>query len=129
MDETRIPLFTNPNISLFYDEILADDSSSSLNQSTATPDESPSAVELVDSSFVIPPSSFVSPPPLLRHTSRVSQPSVLFQDYIYNSIIVTYEPCTYRKASSNPLWHIAIAKELQALTSTHIWDLVDLPLN
>ena len=126
IDETPTPLFTNPNVSLFLDDILADDSSSSLSQSTTPPDEFHPAVEPVDSSSS---SSPISPPPPLSHTSRVSQPSVLLRDYVSNSTIVTYEPHTYHEASSNPLWQKAIAEELQALISTHIWDLVYLPLD
>ena len=91
MDETPTPLFTNPNISLLPDEILTDDSSSSLNQSIKALDESPSAVEPTDSYSVIPSLLSVSPPPLLRRTSRVSQTSILLQDYVCNSTIVTYE--------------------------------------
>ena len=41
VDETPTPLFTNPNISLFPNEIFTNDSSSSLTQPTASPDESP----------------------------------------------------------------------------------------
>ena len=123
VDETPIPLFTNPNISLFPDEILADNSSSILNQSTTAPHESPSAVKPADSTSVIPSSSFVSPPPQLRRTYCVSQLSVLLWDYVCHSTIVTYEPRTYREASSNPLWQKAMIEEPQALTSTHTWDI------
>ena len=104
MDKTPTPLFTNLNISLFPDEIFADDNSSSLTQPTASLDESPSLMEHVDSSSVILSSSSFSPPIPLRRISRVSQPSVLLQDYFCNSTIVTYEPYTYREASSTPLW-------------------------
>ena len=125
---TPTPLFTNPNVSLFPDDIFADDSSSSLSQSTvAPPDEFPPAVELADFSSVIHLSSSISPPLPLHRTTRVSQPFVILRDYICNSTIVTYEPRTYREASSNPLWKKAMAEELQALISTHNWDLVDLP--
>ena len=75
--ETLTPLFTNPNVSLFLNDILAYDSSSSLSQSTALPDESSSAVEPVDSSDIIPSSLPISPPPPVHRTSRISQPSIL----------------------------------------------------
>ena len=65
VNETPAPIFTNPNVSLFPNEILVDDSFSSLNQSTTAPGESPSIVEPTDSSSIIPSSSSVSPPPPL----------------------------------------------------------------
>ena len=104
VDKTPTPLFTNPNVSLFLDEILAYDSSSSLSQPTASPKECPPAMELTDSSSIVPSSSYVPPPPQLHRSSCVSQPSILLRDYVCNSTIVTYELRTYRKASSNPLW-------------------------
>ena len=64
----------------FLMKFFADDSSYSLSQSTTAPSESPSAVEPVDSTSIIPSSSFMSHPPPLRHTSHVSQPSVLLLD-------------------------------------------------
>ena len=110
MIETSTPLFTNPSVSLFPNDLLVDESSSSLSQSMALPAKSPLTVEPTD------PSS-ISPPPPLRRTSRLSQPSVIFRDYVCNSTIVTYEPRTYREASSNPLWQKAMGK---ALYSNHI---------
>ena len=86
--ETPTPLFTNPNISLFPNEIFADDSSSSLTQPTTSPDESPSALEPADSSSAIPFSLQVSSPPPPHRTSHVSQPSVLLCDYVCNSTIM-----------------------------------------
>ena len=129
VDDTFTHLFTNPNISLFPNDIFAYDSSSSLTQPTTSPDESPPPMELADSFFVIPSSSIISPPPVLRHTSRVSQPSIVLRDYVWNSTTVSYEPHTYHEASSNPLWQKAMVEELQALTSTCTWDLVDLLSN
>ena len=122
VNETPTPLFTNPNISLFPDEIFADDSPSNLTQSTAFPDESSSAVEPTDSSSVPP-----SPPPC--QSSHISQLFVLLRDYVCNSTTVSHEPRTYREASANFLWQKAMVEELQALTSTHTWELVDLPPN
>ena len=98
MDETSTPLFISPNVSLFPDEILTDDSSSSLTQPTASPDESTPAMEPVDSSPVVPSSPSIPLP-----TSPLSQPFVLLRDYVFNSTIVTYEPCTYCETSSNSL--------------------------
>ena len=127
--KTPTHLFSNLNIFLFPDEIFIDDSSSNMTQPTTSLDESLPAVEPAGSSSVIPSSLSIYFPPSLRRTSRVSQPSILLRDYVCNSNIVTYEPRTYREASSNSLWQKPMAEELQALTSTHTWDLVDLPLN
>ena len=38
-----------------------------------------------------------------------------------------YEPHTYREASTDPLWQIAMKEELDALSKNHTWDLVTLP--
>jgi hypothetical protein len=43
------------------------------------------------------------------------------------SIVTLHEPHSYREASSNPLWQAAMAEELDALSRTRTWDLVDLP--
>ena len=109
---TKTPtlLFTNPNVSLFSSDILIDDSSSSLSQSIASSDKSPPIAEPTYLSVAIPSSLPVSPPPPLHRTSCVSQPSVLFRDYVCNSTIDTYEPRTYHKASSNPLWQKAMVE-------------------
>ena len=80
--ETLTPLLVNSNVSLFPNDILAYDSSSSLSQSTTSPKKFPLVVEPVDSSTVIHSSLLVSPPPPLHCTFRVSQPSVLLRDYV-----------------------------------------------
>ena len=77
IEETPTPFFTNPNISLFPDDIFTDDNSSSLRQSTAPLDESPPTVEPTYSTSAIPSLSPVSPPPPLQRTCHVSQPSVI----------------------------------------------------
>ena len=104
VDETPTPLFTNPNVSLFPDEIFVDDSSSSLRQPTASLDESPPAMEPTDSPSVVPSSPYVPLPLPLRHSLRVSQPFILLYNYVCTYTIVTYKPSTYREASSNSLW-------------------------
>ena len=38
-----------------------------------------------------------------------------------------HEPHTYREASTDPLWQIAMKEELDALSKNHTWDLVTLP--
>ena len=38
-----------------------------------------------------------------------------------------YEPHTYREASTDPLWQIAMKEELDALSKNYTWDLVTLP--
>ena len=126
-DQNSHSLFTNPNASLFPNDILGNDSSFSLSQSTTRPAESPLAVEPDDSSSVILSLSPVSHPLPLRHIYRVSQASILLRDYVCNSSIVTYESRMYHETSSNLPWQKAMTEELQALIGTHTWDLVDLP--
>ena len=38
-----------------------------------------------------------------------------------------HEPHTYREASTDPLWQIAMKEELDTLSKNHTWDLVTLP--
>ena len=38
-----------------------------------------------------------------------------------------HEPHTYREASIDPLWQIAMKEELNALFKNHTWDLVTFP--
>ena len=80
-------------------------------------------------SSIISSSSSIPPPPPLWCFPRVSQPSILLHDYVWNSTIVTHDPCTYYEASFNSFWQKAMVEVLQALASTHTWDLVYLPPN
>jgi len=44
---------------------------------------------------------------------------------LFFAIATLHETPTYREASANPLWQKAMSNELDALTKTHTWDLVD----
>ncbi|XP_010265970.1 PREDICTED: uncharacterized protein LOC104603606 [Nelumbo nucifera] len=131
--------FTDPTISLFPEDLPAglitssSDSSNSTAQLATSPDASTLAMDspaLSSSELLIPPAELdpdCSDAPL-RRSGRVTKPSILLRDFHYYSTIVSlYEPRTYHEASTDPLWQKAMAKETQALTSTHTWDLVDLP--
>ncbi|XP_010270824.1 PREDICTED: uncharacterized protein LOC104607033 [Nelumbo nucifera] len=111
-------------------------SSSDSSNSTTQPTTSPTA-----STLVVDPPALASSEPLispdefdsdrsdapLRRSGRVTKPFVLRDFHCYSTIVSLYEPCTYCKASTDPLWQKAMVDEIQALTSTHTWDLVDLP--
>ena len=63
-----------------------------------------------------------------RHSTRVrSIPAHLLDYHCYTALATLHEPHTYREASTNPLWQIAMKKELDALSKNHTWDLVTLP--
>ena len=63
-----------------------------------------------------------------RHSTRVrSIPPYLLDYYCYTALATLHEPQTYREASTDPLWQIAMKEELDALTKNHTWDLVTLP--
>ena len=63
-----------------------------------------------------------------RRSDRVRAPPAHLHDYHCFSILATHhEPHSYREASVDPLWQKAIFDELDALSKTHTWDLVDLP--
>ena len=46
--------------------------------------------------------------------------------YYYIALTILHEPHTYREASIDPLWQIAMKDELDALYKNHTWDLVTL---
>ena len=46
----------------------------------------------------------------------------------YTALTTLHEPHTYREASTDPLWQIAVKEELDSLSKNHTWDLVTLPL-
>ena len=63
-----------------------------------------------------------------RHSTRVRSILTHLLDYhCYTALATLHEPQTYREASTNPLWQIAMKEELDALTKNHTWDLVTLP--
>ena len=63
-----------------------------------------------------------------RHSTRVrSIPTHLFDYHCYIVLATLHEPQTYREASTDPLWHIVMKEELDALTKNHTWDLVTFP--
>ncbi|RVW71923.1 Retrovirus-related Pol polyprotein from transposon TNT 1-94 [Vitis vinifera] len=63
-----------------------------------------------------------------RYSTRVrSIPPHLLDYHCYTALATLHEPQTYREASTDPLWKIAMKEELDALTKTHTWDLVTLP--
>ncbi|WKA03781.1 hypothetical protein VitviT2T_021870 [Vitis vinifera] len=63
-----------------------------------------------------------------RHSTRVrSIPPHLLDYHCYTTLATLPEPQTYREASTDPLWQIAMKEELDALTKNHTWDLVTLP--
>ncbi|RVW80523.1 Retrovirus-related Pol polyprotein from transposon TNT 1-94 [Vitis vinifera] len=63
-----------------------------------------------------------------RHSTRVrSIPPHLLDYHCYTALATLHEPQTYREASTDPLWQIAMIEELDALTKNHTWDLVTLP--
>ena len=51
----------------------------------------------------------------------------LLDYHCYTALATLHEPHTYREASTDPLWQIAIKKELDTLSKNHTWDLVTLP--
>ena len=63
------------------------------------------------------------------HSTRVrSIPTHLLDYHCYTALATLHEPHTYREASTDPLWQIAMKEELDTLFKNHTWDLVTLPL-
>ena len=64
----------------------------------------------------------------LRCSTRVSIPPPYFTDYHCSFALATfYEPHTYCKAHTDPLWQQVMNEELDALHNNHTWDMVNLP--
>ena len=79
---------------------------------------SPAPTHLEDLAQNIPP----------RHSTRIRSFSTHLLNYhCYTALTTLHEPHTYRKASTNPLWQIAMKEELDALSKNHTWDLMTLP--
>ena len=63
-----------------------------------------------------------------RHSTRVrSIPTHLLDYHYYTALTTLHEPHTYREASTNLLWQIAMKDELNALSKNHTSYLVTLP--
>ena len=63
-----------------------------------------------------------------RHSTRVRSISAHLLDYhCYTALATLHKSHTYREASTNPLWQIAMKEELDILSKNHTWDLVTLP--
>ena len=63
-----------------------------------------------------------------RHSTQVrSIPTHLLDYHCFTVLATLHESQTYREASTDPLWQIAIKEELDALTKNHTWDLFTLP--
>ena len=62
------------------------------------------------------PAQDISP----RHSTQVrSIPTHLLDYHYYTALATLHEPHTYREASTDPLWQIAMKEELNALTKNH----------
>ena len=62
-----------------------------------------------------------------RYTRVTAFPSHLRDYHCYSALATLHEPHSFREDHTNPLWQNAMSEELNALSKTHTWDLVDLP--
>uniref|UniRef100_A0A2N9G938 Reverse transcriptase Ty1/copia-type domain-containing protein n=1 Tax=Fagus sylvatica TaxID=28930 RepID=A0A2N9G938_FAGSY len=136
-----VPLSPSPSLSDLFPEVSPPSLESfppSPEVSTSIPQTESSDHSSGSSSQETPHSSPESPAPApsedpapattLRRSSRVTTlPSHLRDFHCYTALATLHEPHSYREASSNPLWQAAMAEELDALSRTRTWDLVDLP--
>ena len=73
------------------------------------------------------PESLVGPE--LCRSTRVSTPPLYLTDYHCSFTLATlYEPHTYCKAHTIPLWQQVMNEELDAFHKNHTWDMIDLTL-
>jgi hypothetical protein len=113
------PIFTDPSIDLYPDPV----------RDSALPPNSSNVSSLVLSPAAGSPDSDPAPsvplesPTDICHSIRVRAPPSHLTDYhCYFTLATLHEPHTYREASTNPLWQLAMADELDALHKTHTWD-------
>ena len=119
------PIFTDLFLPL-YPELVKDSSTSAASLDDSSPVLSPAYNPPVLDP-VAPP--FLESPvgPELRRSTRVSIPPLYLTNYHCSFAIATlYEPHTYRKAHTKPLWQQAMIEELDALYKNNTWDMVDL---
>ncbi|KAA8517060.1 hypothetical protein F0562_017122 [Nyssa sinensis] len=117
------PIFTDPSIALFPDSSAEMPSSSDVPSSPVS-ESSDTSADTLDPSTTSEPIQV----PALRQSTRVrAHPSHLQDFHCYYALATLHEPHSYREASADPLWQKAMSDELEALTKTHTWDLVDLP--
>ena len=63
-----------------------------------------------------------------RHSTPVRSIPIHLLDYhCYTTLATLHESHTYREASTDPLWQIAMKEELDALSKNHTWYFVTLP--
>ena len=61
------------------------------------------------------------------HSTQVrSIPAHLLNYHCITALVTLHKPHTYREASTDPLWQIAMKEELDALSKNHTWELVTL---
>ena len=121
ISSTSTPLFTDPSVDLFPDDINAG-SSSGLTD--------PSEIPIIPDELTSPadPVPDAPPPHSPGRVTRVRNPPSYLRDYhCFSTMLSHHEPQTYREASADPKWQQAMQAELQALESTNTWELVDHP--
>jgi hypothetical protein len=115
------PVFTNVSFDLLPETTDLDvGMTSSPNDITTVDPNAPAP--LVDP-LTLEPDIFVP----RRSTWVTAFPSHLCDYHCYSALATLHEPHSFREAHTNPLWQNAMSEELNVLSKTHTWDLVDLP--
>ena len=127
-DEARIPSVAAPNppvvtpdspVDFFFQppDIIDPFPSSPFNEQVE--DELPNPNPELGYPALAPPEGLAQniPP---RHSTQVrSIPAHLLDYHCYTVLATLHEAHTYREASTNPLWQIAMKEELDALSKSH----------
>ena len=115
------PIFTNVSFDLLPNTTDLDAGM------TSSPDDIPTVDPNAPAPLVDPPTlePGISVP---RRSTRVKAlPSHLHDYHYYSALATLHEPHSFHEAHTNTLWYNAMSEELNALTKTHTWDLIDLP--
>lgn len=114
-------VFTDPSIVLFHGSFV--DTSSSLGEPPLAASDLPDSTDDHPSTSQIPESSLEP-----RHSSRVrASPAHLHNYHCLSTLATLHEHHSYHETSAKPLWQKVMSYELDALSKTHTWDMMDLP--
>ena len=126
----RSSLTTSPVLEIFPDESFVPSTDAfdpPLDFSPDIFDASPRQVEDEQFDDELPHLEPGTPAPASPEDPPQDIPTHLLDYHCYTALATLPESQTYREASTDPLWQIAMKEELDALTKNHTWDLVTLP--
>jgi hypothetical protein len=96
---------------------------------TSSPDDIPTINPNAPTPLIDPPTLEPDISVPCPSTQVQTFPSHLHDCHCYSTLATLHEPHSFHEAHTNHLWQNVMSEELNALTKSHTWDLVDLPSN